>query len=90
MMRADAAEIQLDEAHRARRVMRASDVEDAHELEHGEHHHAHSMEIELTTREGRVGELRLLFAAPVTFNADRDRLLARLRATRSPSRWRTR
>ncbi len=68
MMRADAAEIQLDEATGHGTIMRASDFEDAHELEHGEHHHAHSMDIELATREGRVGELRLLFSAPVTFN----------------------
>jgi diguanylate cyclase (GGDEF)-like protein len=69
MMRADAAEIQLDEATGHGTIMRASDFEDAHEVEHGEHHHAHSMDIELTTREGRVGELRLLFSAPVVFNA---------------------
>src|SRR5450755_2148736 len=69
MMRADAAEIQLDEITGHATITRASDVEDAHELEHGERQHAHSMDIELTTREGRVGELRLLFSAPVVFNA---------------------
>ena len=69
MMRADAAEIQLDEVTGHATITRASDVEDAHELGHGERHHAHSMDIELTTREGRVGELRLLFSAPVVFNA---------------------
>ncbi len=69
MMRADAAEIQLDEVTGHATTMRASDFEDAHELERGERHHAHSMEIELATREGRVGELRLLFSRPVVFNA---------------------
>lgn len=69
MMRADAAEIQLDEVTGHATTVRASDIEDAHAAEHGEYRHGHSMEIELTTREGRVGELRLLFASPVIFNA---------------------
>jgi diguanylate cyclase len=69
MMRADAAEIQLDEATGHGTTVRASDIEDAHALAQDEHRHGHSMDIELTTREGRIGELRLLFAAPVAFNA---------------------
>jgi len=76
MMRADAAEIQLDDHTGQGRVIRASDVEDAHDLEQGEQHHAHSMSVELTTREGRVGELRLLFAAPVTFTSVETNCLA--------------
>ena len=76
MMRADAAEIQLDDNTGYGRVIRASDVEDAHDLEQGEQHHAHSMNVELTTREGRVGELRLLFAAPVTFTSVETNCLA--------------
>jgi hypothetical protein len=68
MMRADAAEIQLDEGTGHGTIVRASDIEDAHALAQDERPHGHSMDIELTTREGRIGELRLLFAAPVTFN----------------------
>jgi diguanylate cyclase len=69
MMRADAAEIQLDDVTGHGTVVRASDIEYAHSPGSTEHQHGHSMDIELTTREGRVGELRLLFSAPVTFNA---------------------
>ncbi|HEY0870519.1 MAG TPA: hypothetical protein VGD55_08975, partial [Acidothermaceae bacterium] len=69
MMRADAAEIQLDEATGHGTTVRASDIEDAHAPSQDEHRHGHSMDIELTTREGRIGELRLLFAGPVTLNA---------------------
>jgi diguanylate cyclase (GGDEF)-like protein len=69
MMRADAAEIQLDDVTGHGTVVRASDIEHAHSPGSTEHRHGHSMDIELTTREGRVGELRLLFSAPVTFNA---------------------
>jgi diguanylate cyclase (GGDEF)-like protein len=69
MMRADAAEIQLDDVTGHGTVVRASDIEHAHSPGSTEYRHGHSMDIELTTREGRVGELRLLFSAPVTFNA---------------------
>ena len=69
MMRADAAEIQLDEVTGHATVVRASDIEDAHAPADDDRTHGHSMHIELTTREGRVGELRLLFASHVTFNA---------------------
>jgi diguanylate cyclase (GGDEF)-like protein len=69
MMRADAAEIQLDDITGHGTVVRASDIEYAHSPGSTEHQHGHSMDIELATREGRVGELRLLFSAPVTFNA---------------------
>jgi diguanylate cyclase (GGDEF)-like protein len=69
MMRADAAEIQLDVITGHRTAVRASDVEDARALTRDDDApHEHTTQIDLATREGRVGELRLLFHGPVTLS----------------------
>jgi diguanylate cyclase (GGDEF)-like protein len=65
MMRADAAEIQLYARTGYATVLRASDIEDAHTPDAAEGSPGHSMDVALSTREGKIGELRLLFTQPV-------------------------
>ncbi len=65
MMRADAAEIQLYAKSGYETVLRASDIEDAHTPTGDEAPPGHSMDVALSTREGKIGELRLLFTQPV-------------------------
>ena len=65
MMRADAAEIQLYAKSGYETVLRASDIEDPHTPTADETSLGHSMDVALSTREGKIGELRLLFTQPV-------------------------
>jgi diguanylate cyclase (GGDEF)-like protein len=65
MMRADAAEIQLYAKSGYETVLRASDIEDPHTPRADETSPGHSMDVALSTREGKIGELRLLFTQPV-------------------------
>ena len=65
MMRADAAEIQLYAKSGYETVLRASDIEDPHTPTGDEAAPGHSMDVALSTREGKIGELRLLFTQPV-------------------------
>jgi diguanylate cyclase len=65
MMKADAAEIQLDARTGSVAVVRASDIEAPHEPDRADDRPRHSLDVLLTTHEGAVGELRLLFVQPV-------------------------
>ncbi|MGH8888547.1 MAG: hypothetical protein ACRDV3_02160, partial [Acidothermaceae bacterium] len=76
MMRADAAEIQLYAKTGYATLLRASDVEDAHTPEEDESAPGHSMDIPLSTREGQIGELRLLFHQTVKLNETESDCLA--------------
>lgn len=66
MMRADAAEIHINANSGYSTVQRASDIEDAHVPMPEEKPPGHSMDVPLTTNEGKIGELKLLFTQPVT------------------------
>jgi len=68
MMRADAAEIQLYAKTGYETLLRASDIEEAHTPLDDESSPGHSMDIPLSTREGPIGELRLLFTQVVKLN----------------------
>jgi len=68
MMRADAAEIQLYAKTGYATLLRASDIEDAHTPTDDENSPNHSMDVPLSTREGKIGELRLLFHQTVRLN----------------------
>jgi diguanylate cyclase (GGDEF)-like protein len=68
MMRADAAEIQLYAKSGYETVLRGSDIEAAHTPTDDELTPGHSMDVPLSTREGRIGELRLLFTQVVKLN----------------------
>ncbi len=76
MMRADAAEIELDARTGHATRLRASDIEAPHEAGETENLHPHAMNVELSTREGKVGTLRLLFAQPVVLTPAEEDTLA--------------
>jgi diguanylate cyclase (GGDEF)-like protein len=75
MMRADGAEIHLDERTGHAELVRSDGEVGASASARREQGPGHSMGIELTTREGRVGELRLLFTAPLTLNTTENACL---------------
>ena len=68
MMRADAAEIEVYAASGYTAMLRGSDIEEAHTPTAEETSPGHSMDVPLSTREGQVGELRLLFNQDVKLN----------------------
>ena len=76
MMRADAAEIRVYAKNGYSTVLRARDVEDVHVPEDDDAAPDHSMDVPLSTREGRIGELRLLFSQPVKLNGTESACLA--------------
>ena len=76
MMRADAAEIRVYAKNGYSTVLRARDVEDVHVPEDDDAAPDHSMDVPLSTREGRIGELRLLFSQPVKLNSTESACLA--------------
>jgi diguanylate cyclase (GGDEF)-like protein len=76
MMRADAAEIELDVRTGHATRLRASDIAEPHRPDDGDAQHQFTMDVELSTLEGRVGTLRLLFARPVTLTATEKDTLA--------------
>jgi diguanylate cyclase (GGDEF)-like protein len=76
MMRADAAEIHLFARNGYETLLRATDGRDAHVPDSDDAEHDHSMDVDLSTREGKVGELRLLFSQPVKLSAVESDCLA--------------
>jgi diguanylate cyclase (GGDEF)-like protein len=76
MMRADAAEIHVYAKNGYSTVLRARDVEDVHVPDADDAGPDHSMDVPLSTREGRIGELRLLFSHPVKLNSTESACLA--------------
>ena len=76
MMRADAAEIRVYAKNGYSTVLRARDVEDVHVPEDDDIAPDHSMDVPLSIREGRIGELRLLFSQPVKLNSTESACLA--------------
>ncbi len=65
MMKADGAEIQLAERTGSTIVVRASDIEGAPQSISADMRPRYSLNMELGTHEGQIGELRLLFVQPV-------------------------
>jgi diguanylate cyclase (GGDEF)-like protein len=76
MMRADAAEIRIYAKNGYSTVLRARDVEDVHVPDENDAAPNHGMDVPLSTREGRIGELRLLFSQPVKLNSTESACLA--------------
>jgi diguanylate cyclase (GGDEF)-like protein len=76
MMKADAAEIQLDERTGVLAVVRASDEGALENLDQPDNGPQHSLDVQLTTHEGPIGELRLLFTQPVVLTETEQSCLA--------------
>jgi diguanylate cyclase (GGDEF)-like protein len=76
MMKADAAEVQLDERTGSTAVVRVNEIEVVEDPDQPELRPQHSLDVLLTTHEGPIGELRLLFTQPVVLTETERSCLA--------------